>query len=273
MEMFLRNPLYTNPEPCQHLAEYKLKHGFNGYKAIQKLLVTSPIGKTSVKKTKTVLRCGFCNGCEGRFYLCLICSSFSCLDHTILHPQSETGHAVFVDIERAELYCGVCCDQLYDPDFDQVVMSKHSMGLTSGATGNESIGQRLIKRRRLISGVGLNFQKSKCGVSTKDMRAKSCYPMGLRGLNNLGSTCFMNSVLQVLLHAPPVREYFLSGGHRLEACHRRRTTDLMCLLCEVNAIFSAVYSGDQNPYTPAQFLYRSGTALCVILMLLGFRFV
>ena len=92
-----------------------------------------------------------------------------------MHPQSETGHAVFVDIERAELFCGVCRDQLYDPDFDQVVMSKHSLGVASGVTGNESIGQRLIKRRRLASGVvGLDLQKSKCRVSTKDLREKSC---------------------------------------------------------------------------------------------------
>ncbi|XP_061346897.1 ubiquitin C-terminal hydrolase 22 [Gastrolobium bilobum] len=249
--MFQRNPSYANPEPCQHLAEYKLKHGFNGYKAIQKLLVTSPIGKTSVKKPNTrIPRCSYCNRSEGRLYLCLICSSFSCLDHTLLHPQSETGHAVFVDIERAELYCGLCRDQLYDPDFDQAVMSKHSMG----ATGNESIGQRLIKRRRLVSGVGLDLQKSKFRVPTNDLRAKSCYPIGLRGLNNLGSTCFMNSVLQALLHAPPFRDYFLSGGHSLEAC-QKRTMDQLCLLCDINAVFSAVFSGDRNPYSPAQFLY------------------
>lgn len=256
----------TNPEPCPHLSDYKLQHGFSGYKAIQKLLVSSPVGRTSLKKPSLrIPRCSYCNGvCEKRFFLCLICSSFSCLDHTLLHPEAETGHDLFVDVERAELFCGLCCDQIYDPDFDKVVMAKHSMVLPQGVVGNESIGHRLIKRRRLVSGVGLYLNdKSMFSIPVKDLRGKSCFPEGLRGLNNLGSTCFMNCMLQALLHAPIFKDYFLSDAHNSEDC-KRRTMDRLCLICDINAVFSAMYSGDRSPYSPAQFLYRSAVILYVI---------
>ncbi|KAK4277259.1 hypothetical protein QN277_015278 [Acacia crassicarpa] len=256
--MFQTNPTtrYANPESCQHLADYKLKHGLNGYKAIQKLLATSPTGKSSVKKPNTKIpRCDYCNSCEGRLYICFICSSVTCLDHTPTHLQSEPGHSMFVDLARAEVYCGLCCDQIYDPDFDQLVMYKHLVGMPNSDYGNESIGQRLTKRRRLASGIGsLDPKNSKCGVPVSDRREKSCYPQGLRGLNNLGSTCFMNSVLQALLHAPPFSNYILSGGHRPESC-QKIATDRLCLLCDVHAMFSAMFSGDRSPYSPAQFLY------------------
>lgn len=173
-----------------------------------------------------------------------------------MHSRSENGHYITVDVERSELYCVLCCDQ-YDPDFDKIVMLKHSMDLPREGNLIDVCGvRRSSKRRRFCPGLELDLKKSKQLISIRDLRAKSCYPLGLRGLNNLGSTCFMNSVLQALLHAPPLRNYFLSDQHNHEVC-RKRSSDRLCLPCDINVIFSAMFSGDRTPYSPAQFLYRS----------------
>ncbi|KDP33497.1 hypothetical protein JCGZ_07068 [Jatropha curcas] len=253
--MATRNPLCTNPKPCKHLADYKLRHGLSGYQSLQNYLKATPNGRTSIYTCETKIpNCSVCNGYQGRFFLCLVCSSISCSRHTLLHTQSENGHDIAVDIERSELYCCLCSDQVYDPDFDKVVVSKSMMDMSDNTqTFNDGI-RRSRKRRKLYSLVDLDLEKSRQLISMRDRREKSCYPLGLRGLNNLGSTCFLNSVLQALLHAPPFRNYFLSDRHDREAC-RKRSSDQSCLACNIDVIFSALYSGDRTPYSPAQFLY------------------
>lgn len=64
---------------------------------------------------------------------------------------------------------------------------------------------------------------------------------GIRGMYNMGNACYMLSLVQVFIHTPTMRDFFLSGAHECLGSDEKGHTIRKCIFCIFKDLFSKVF--------------------------------
>ena len=208
---------------------------------------------------------------------CLGCTMICTREEAAAHMRAAARsfavnpHSMFADVERAELYCAACARYTYSPEFDRLVLGTRAIAMGVRASDAGVAAATTAKKRkkpptRDISKIDVvgNGAAPLASVNSHGV------PRGLRGMANLGNTCFLSTVLHAVVRAPTVGGFFLKDGHVRELCTAKRDVavaeavnagrlpspeDEHCLACELDEIVAGAYSGSSDPLVPSNFLH------------------
>lgn len=133
---------------------------------------------------------------------CTACSFSGDVTEIEAHHRA-LGHVISIT-QGTSIYCASCQETIYDKAI------KSSPG----------------KKRKLEdSDLQSNSIKRPCGRE------------GVRGLFNLGHTCYMNALIQTMVHNSLLSSFFLGNGHPRHGC-AKGGRDASCVACAFTDVFS-----------------------------------
>ncbi|XP_055984589.1 ubiquitin carboxyl-terminal hydrolase 27 [Sorex fumeus] len=243
------------PPGCSHVNSFKVGENWRQeLRVIYQCFVWCGTPETRKSKAKSCI-CHVCSTHLNRLHSCLSCVFFGCFTEKHIHEHAETKqHNLAVDLYYGGIYCFMCKDYVYDKDIEQIAKEERGEALKLQASSATDFSHLQC----FMPGFGDRYptwetsrpEFELLGHNPRRRRITSSFTIGLRGLINLGNTCFMNCIVQALTHTPILRDFFLSDKHQCEM-----PSPELCLVCEMSSLYRELYSGNPSPHVPYKLLH------------------
>ncbi|CAG8954192.1 hypothetical protein HYFRA_00005812 [Hymenoscyphus fraxineus] len=176
-------------------------------------------------------------------YLCLQCNTVTtekgrkdhgdevqhrfCKEHPP-YSQEHSLNVLVVESRNGYLYCQMCHDFVFDPTMEDLRLRKSGRGT-------------FTRKRKLDELFTDPLKDDPLFISTNTVEAP-CRASGIRGIYNMGATCYMNVILQCFVHNPLLRNFYLSNGHLSgPLCPYKN-----CMSCAMDAMYQEFYAEENT---------------------------